>query len=75
MEGCLSCPTSIGHITLFPGDGAVPATSTLNFNAGTTRANNAILVLSADHLGTLGARAILISGQVHLIVDVNGYFK
>jgi hypothetical protein len=68
-------PSATGHIALFPGDYPVPSTSTLNFNAGTTRANNAVLVLSSDHLGTLAAQAVLVAGQVDLVVDVNGYFK
>ena len=69
-------PSSQGHVTMYPGDGSLPATSTINFTAGRTRANNAVVVLSADSFGTLAAQASLLGGgQVHLIVDVTGYFE
>ncbi|HVF60949.1 MAG TPA: peptidoglycan DD-metalloendopeptidase family protein [Thermoanaerobaculia bacterium] len=63
---------SAGHIIIFPADQAVPPTSTINFQAGQIRANNAVLGLSAD--GRLAALAGLSGGSVHLILDVNGYF-
>jgi hypothetical protein len=69
-------PTGSGHVTLYPGDTAVPATSTLNFRPGQTRANNAIVPLSVDDQGVLAARAsVPPGGSVHLIVDVTGYFE
>jgi hypothetical protein len=69
-------PTQLGHVTLFPGNRTVPATSTANFTAGQTRANNAILPLATNGQGSLRARAILAgAGQVHLLLDVNGYFQ
>jgi hypothetical protein len=68
-------PTASGFITLFPGNASLPPTSALSYNVGTTRANNAVLLLSSDNLGTLAARANMTSGQVHLLIDVNGYFK
>jgi hypothetical protein len=69
-------PGSGGHVTLFPGDADVPATSTLNFNPGKTRANSAVLALASDASGTLAAQASLAAGgQVDLLVDVNGYLK
>jgi peptidase M23-like protein/Kelch motif protein len=64
-------PTAGGQITLFPADQAVPSTSTVNFGTGQTRANNAVLGLSAD--GRLAA-VFGGSGQVDLTLDVNGYF-
>ncbi len=63
-----------GHLTLFPGDAGAPGSSSINFAAGQTRANNAILMLARDGTGTvtvLNASA----GSNHLIVDVNGYFR
>jgi hypothetical protein len=63
-----------GFVVLYAGDAAQPNTSTLNFAAGQTRANNAVLPLSAD-----GTAALCIkngsTGPVHVIVDVNGYFQ
>jgi hypothetical protein len=65
-----------GSVVLYPGDAAVPPTSTISFAAGQTRANNSILGLSRDGLGTITALAALsASSQVHLILDVNGYFE
>lgn len=67
-------PSAGGHLTVYPGGTPVPATSTINFRAGQTRANNAIVPLGAN--GTVSA----VSGQpsgatVHFILDVNGYFQ
>jgi hypothetical protein len=69
-------PPAEGFITLFPGDGQLPPTSTLNLVAGKTRANNAVLGLATDASGTLAAQAFLSNGgEVDLLVDVNGYLK
>jgi hypothetical protein len=68
--------TGNGNVVLFPGNAAPPPTSTINFAAGLTLANNAILALSSDGAGSLAAKAIVAgSGTVDVIVDVNGYFQ
>ena len=66
--------TSPGFISLFPGNGIVPATSNINFSAGQTRANNAVVLLATDASGSL---AVLngAAGATHFILDVNGYFQ
>ena len=57
-----------------PGCTASNPTSTANFTAGMTRANNAILTLAPD--GTLRSTAHLVdSGSTNMIVDGNGYFQ
>jgi len=67
-------PTAAGHLTLYPGDQTPPATSTINFSGGQIRANNAILRLSPQ--GVIGVQpSVWGSGQVHLLIDVNGYFE
>ncbi|HEX9286958.1 MAG TPA: hypothetical protein VF999_06795, partial [Thermoanaerobaculia bacterium] len=67
-------PSSGGHITAFPAGGGAPSTSTVNFSAGQTRANNAVLPLGAT--GGISVLSVLSAGgAVHLIVDVNGYFE
>jgi plastocyanin len=66
-------PTALGHVTLHPAGAAVPATSTLNYRAGQTRANNAIVQLGSG--GALGVACGQGSGTVHLIIDVTGYFE
>jgi hypothetical protein len=66
-------PTALGHITVYPQGTPKPATSTLNYRAGQTRANNAIVAI-----GPGGAITVLSgqpSGTVHVIIDVNGYFR
>jgi lysophospholipase L1-like esterase len=66
-------PTQSGFVNLFAADRDAPGTSVANFRASQTRANNAIVPLSAD--GRLGAVAAFgAAGQVDLVVDVNGYF-
>ncbi|HYG65215.1 MAG TPA: Calx-beta domain-containing protein [Thermoanaerobaculia bacterium] len=67
-------PTTTGHLSLFQ-IGAAVQTSTVNFAAGQTRANNVVLPLS----GTPGTLAALCGGaapgQADLVIDVNGYFR
>ena len=65
--------TAAGHIAAFPAGTPVPFVSTLNYRAGQTRANNAIVTL-----GQNGAIAVVCSqsdGKVDVIIDVNGYFR
>ena len=59
---------------MYAGDGTAPNTSTINFNAGSTRANNALLQISSDGVGSLKLRNNG-AGLVDVIVDVNGYFQ
>lgn len=66
-------PTGVGHVTLFPGGLPVPSTSTINFATGQTRANSAIATLSVNGLGAQATVAG--NGQVHLLLDVSGYFE
>lgn len=69
-------PTGNGNVALFPGGLTPPATSTINFQAGLNRANNAVLALAPDGAGTLGVRAFVAgNGQVHLLLDVTGWFQ
>lgn len=64
-------PTASGNVRLYPAGAAVPTVSAINYSAGQTRSNNAVVGLSAA--GELKARAQP-TGTVHLILDVNGYF-
>lgn len=68
-------PTGAGEVTLFPSDIPAPETPTVYFAAGRTRSNNTILLLSSD-TRSLAAHAVVEGGgQVHLAVDVTGYFR
>ena len=66
-------PTSAGYLRLFPAGGPEPLASTLNYTAGLTRANNAIVGLGGAR--ELSVRVGQAAGTVHVIVDVNGYFE
>jgi hypothetical protein len=66
---------AVGYLTLFPGDATgPPLASSLNFTAGQTRANNAIVSLAADGSGTIKVKNGS-AGTVHFVLDVNGYFQ
>jgi hypothetical protein len=66
-------PTAGGNVRFYPGGTPAPLTSTLNYAAGVTRANDAVAALgTAGDLTVLASQA---SGSVHLILDVNGYFE
>jgi hypothetical protein len=62
-----------GNVRLAPGNGLTES-SALNFVAGVTRANNAVVRLATDGTGGVSATNRS-SGPVHVIVDVSGYFE
>lgn len=68
-------PTAAGFLTVFPA--ALPSNpnvSSINFRAGSTRANNAVVSLGWN--GTADAKVFNGSaGTVNVILDVNGYFQ
>jgi len=64
-------PQTGGHLVIFPGGTPIVSTSSINFGAGKTRANNAILALGSGSLEVSNGSA----GTVHFILDVNGYFQ
>jgi predicted outer membrane repeat protein len=67
-------PVAAGSLTLFPADlGTIPDTNNISFDAGRTRANNAMLGLAANGSGFYVTNAS--PGTVHFILDVNGYFR
>jgi hypothetical protein len=69
-------PSANGSLVAYPGDAAPSGTSNLDFVAGNVRANNGILSLSRNGDGSVNVLATVgSSGQVHFILDVNGYFQ
>lgn len=69
-------PTGAGHLTIFPSGGAVPLVSTLNFNAGEPALANGAIVPLSNAASDLGVSPFVLgNGQVHLILDVTGYFQ
>jgi hypothetical protein len=68
----VSQPTVGGHLTIYPAGSPLPLASAINFSAGQTRANNAVLQLGVD--GAVWVRSGL-PGTVHFILDVTGWFE
>jgi hypothetical protein len=65
--------TNVGHFRLYPAGADLPLTSTINFAASVTRANNAVIPL-----GTAGEVAVLCAmpaGSADFVLDVTGYFE
>lgn len=60
-------PTAVGYLTVYPV--TEPLTSNLNFGAGDTVANGALLRLGPN--GTVVAK---MSEAGHLLIDINGFF-
>jgi hypothetical protein len=69
----VTAATARGNLRLYPAGIARPPVSTVNYSAGQTRANNAIVGLSLD--GRLIVYCAQASGTVHFVLDVNGYFR
>ena len=61
--------TARGFVTLSPAGVARPTTSNLNYAAGETRANGALV-----KIGTGGSIDLFTRAATHVVVDVNGYF-
>jgi hypothetical protein len=66
-------PTAPGFIRLTPGNG-LSETSSINFVAGATRANNSVILLATDGSGRVAAYNGS-AGTVHVVLDVTGYFQ
>ncbi len=68
--------TAGGFLKIFPGGDGAPSASVINFAAGQTRANNQVVSLSFDGRGNLAVNPVMAPGQqVHVILDVFGYFQ
>ena len=66
-------PTAAGNLRLYAAGTTAPSASSLNYSAGQTRANNAVIGLGAS--GQIAIRCTQASGTVHAILDVTGYFE
>ncbi|HVT16076.1 MAG TPA: PQQ-binding-like beta-propeller repeat protein [Thermoanaerobaculia bacterium] len=67
-------PTNPGFLQAGPSGTSLVA-SNLNFNAGQTRASNAILSLTGYPVGAAQVTSNISGGTTHFILDVSGYFK
>jgi hypothetical protein len=73
-------PTVEGYLKLWPAGGTEPLVSTLNFLAGDTIANGAIVPLAAvvgaaNDLSVRISEATTGAGTADFIIDVTGYFQ
>lgn len=64
--------TRAGYVTLGPSVESAPATSTINFPTGDTRANGFDLQLGSGRLAAVYTAAP--GALTHLIIDITGYF-
>jgi hypothetical protein len=66
-------PGGAGDLRFYPAGGSLTSASVINFRAGQTRANNAVLALNST--GDVTVRYDAASGNVHLLLDVTGYYE
>ena len=68
-------PASGGFVRVYSGNTDPTSTSTINFSAGQSRSNNAIVSLASSGSGTLSLQSSTAGGHlVHVVLDVTGYF-
>lgn len=68
-------PTAAGFLRIYPTGITPPTVSTINFTAGVTRANNAILDLNRTIQGNVDVQTVMPGGATHFVLDVTGYFQ
>jgi hypothetical protein len=66
-------PSAAGHLRVYPAGAALPLVSAVNFPAGQTRSNNAVIPLNAS--GEFTVHCVQGFGTTHVILDVSGYFN
>jgi hypothetical protein len=66
-------PTASGDLKIFPADSSLPTATTINYQAGDTRANNATIAIGPT--GAFTVHCDQASGDVDVLVDVNGYYQ
>jgi hypothetical protein len=68
-------PGAQGDLVIYPATlVTAPNATTISFRTGRMRANNAMLLLSADGTGRITVKNNA-AGALDLVLDVNGYFK
>jgi hypothetical protein len=65
-------PTDIGDLRVYPAGAAPPLASTINFQPGKARANNAIIALGG---GQIAVQCDMPSGSTNFFFDVSGYYQ
>jgi hypothetical protein len=64
--------TAAGALRVYASDSALTDATIISFQAGKSRANNALILVSGSGEVTVRNDA---EGETHLIIDVNGYFR
>lgn len=67
----VASPTVAGYVRAYPDGTTAPSVSDVNFNAGATVANAAIVPISADGYIDI---VLPTPGSVRMVVDVDGYY-
>jgi hypothetical protein len=67
--------TAAGSVSLFPAGTRASGVSVVDYGAGQTRANNAVLGLAGGAIGAHCDQCDQELGTVQLVIDVNGYFE
>jgi hypothetical protein len=65
-------PSKQGNLNVYPASSFPPLTSVVNYIAGSTRANNAVIPLNGA--GQIAVRCAP-TGTTHVVIDVDGYFQ
>ena len=73
VDVAVTAPSAAGNLTLYPGGTALPVASSINYKAGQTRANNAVVPLGAS--GDIVVYCNQSSGTAQFILDVSAYFQ
>jgi hypothetical protein len=71
----IAAPTRDGHATIYPKGESAPNASVVNFKAGQTVANSAILRPGVDGAVTVFLNTPSGAGSAHFIVDISGWFS
>jgi outer membrane protein assembly factor BamB len=74
MNVTIDQATGLGDLRVGPA-GFTSFASTINFVPGKTRANNAVVGLTGNPLGSIWVQGDIYPGTTHLILDVTGYFQ
>ena len=68
-------PNGSGFLIAWPTGTGTPETSSLSYQQGITRSNNGVVELGTDGQIEIQGQTVIENGQVHLVVDVVGYFR
>ena len=67
-------PQAAGDLVFYPAGTGIPNASSISFDTGRTRANNAEILLSSDGTGRASVKNNA-AGALDLVIDVNGYYE